>query len=147
MRALLQRVSRARVTVGQECTGSIDRGVLVFLGVSKGDRDEEAEYLARRTASMRMFEDGEGRMNLNTAEAGGAFLVVSQFTLCADLKKGTRPSFARAAPPEEANRLYQVFLACLRDSGIQVEEGHFQAHMDVELVNDGPVTLLLERTP
>jgi D-tyrosyl-tRNA(Tyr) deacylase len=144
MRAVVQRVSRAKVTVAGEITGQIGRGFLVLLGVAEGDTAEDARYLAPKISGLRVFEDAEGKMNLALADVGGGMLVVSQFTLLGDCRKGRRPSFIAAARPEVANALYQQFVAAVKEQGIPVETGRFQEHMDVELVNDGPVTLLLD---
>ena len=144
MRAVVQRVSRAKVTVGGDVTGAIERGLLVLLGVAKGDNEAAADYLAEKTAGLRVFEDADGKMNRDVAQAGGAVLVVSQFTLYGDVRRGKRPSFDAAARPEEAKRLYELFCAQLRSRGLRVETGRFQEMMDVELVNDGPVTILLD---
>jgi D-tyrosyl-tRNA(Tyr) deacylase len=144
MRAVVQRVSRASVTVEGEFVGSIGRGFLVMLGVGQDDGAGEAEHLAEKVAGLRVFEDEAGKMNLSLAETGGSCLVVSQFTLYGDCRKGRRPSFVAAAPPEQAERLYEVFVEAVRAQGIAVETGRFRRHMDVELVNDGPVTLLLD---
>ena len=144
MRAVIQRVSRARVTVEGQIVGAIGRGFLVLLGVGKGDTAADAEYLADKTAGLRVFRDAEDKMNLALAEAEGAVLVVSQFTLYGDCRKGRRPSFDQAAPPELATSLYEKYVEALRSRGLRVETGTFQAMMDVELVNDGPVTLLLD---
>ena len=144
MRAVLQRVSRAKVTVGEEVTGQVEGGLLVLLGVQAGDPPECEQLLARKVAGLRIFQDAEGKMNLSVQEAGGAVLVVSQFTLLADCRKGRRPSFIGAAPPEEADRRYQVFCDLLRAEGLEVETGRFGASMDVELVNQGPVTIVLD---
>jgi len=144
MRACIQRVSRARVTVGGEPTGQIGRGLLVLLGVADGDTDEEARRLAEKIVALRIFEDDEGKMNRDLVEAGGALLVVSQFTLLADCRKGRRPSFTAAAEPERAETLYTVFADHVRRAGVPVATGRFQAHMEVELANDGPVTILLD---
>jgi D-tyrosyl-tRNA(Tyr) deacylase len=144
MRAVIQRVSRAKVTVDSQTVGTIERGFLVLLGVGQGDTAADAEYLADKTAGLRVFADAEGKMNLALAEAGGAVLVVSQFTLYGDCRKGRRPSFDEAAAPELANSLYEKYVEALRSRGLHVETGTFQATMDVELVNDGPVTLLLD---
>ena len=144
MRAVVQRVSRARVTVEGEVVGQIGLGLLVLLGVGEGDDEGAAEYLAEKTVGLRVFEDDAGKMNRSVAEAGGAVLVVSQFTLYGDVRKGKRPSFDRAAKPEAANRLYEHFVQRVRAAGVQCETGRFQAMMDVELVNDGPVTILLD---
>ncbi|MBI1311210.1 D-tyrosyl-tRNA(Tyr) deacylase [bacterium] len=144
MRAVIQRVSQASVTVEGEITGQIDRGFLVLLGVGVDDTEDDAVYLAGKAAGLRVFEDAEGRMNLSLADVDGAMLVVSQFTLYGDARKGRRPSFIEAARPEKANQLYESFCAEVRGQGIRVETGRFQMHMDVALVNDGPVTLLLD---
>lgn len=144
MRAILQRVSRARVTVGGRTTGEIGAGLLVLLGVRKGDGEAEAEYLADRVAGLRIFSDPEGKMNFSLLDTGGAMLVVSQFTLYGDTRKGRRPGFDDAAPPDEARRLYEHFVAKARERGIQVETGEFQAMMTVELANEGPVTFIVE---
>lgn len=144
MRAVLQRVSQARVRVDNETVGEIGPGLLVLLGVGQGDSEADARYLAEKSAALRIFEDGEGKMNLALAESGGAALVVSQFTLYADCRKGRRPGFSGAAPPDEANRLYLFFVAQLRALDLTVATGVFQADMQVELVNDGPVTMLLD---
>jgi D-tyrosyl-tRNA(Tyr) deacylase len=139
MRAVVQRVSRARVTVDGEATGEIGPGLLVLLGVRRGDRAEQADKLARKLLALRIFEDDEGRMNRSVVDVGGEVLCVSQFTLYGDARKGNRPSFVDAAPPEEAEPLYERVRAALGAPG-----GRFGAHMEVELVNDGPVTLVVE---
>jgi D-tyrosyl-tRNA(Tyr) deacylase len=144
VRAVVQRVSSASVAVDGETVSSIGRGFLVLLGVANGDTDREAEWLADKIAGLRIFEDEAGKMNLSAQDIGGAILVVSQFTLLADCRKGRRPSFTDAAPPAEADRLYQVFVSALRKSSVPVETGVFQAHMEVSLVNDGPVTVVVE---
>ncbi|MFZ5927898.1 MAG: D-aminoacyl-tRNA deacylase [Acidobacteriota bacterium] len=144
MRAVLQRVSQASVTVGGEVVGRIGPGLLVLLGVGKGDTDQDAEALARKIVELRVFQDGAGKMNLSLKEAGGSLLVVSQFTLYGDTRKGRRPSFDLAAPPEEARRLYERFVEAARALGVEVATGVFQAMMSVSLVNEGPVTLLVE---
>lgn len=144
MRAVVQRVSRAKVTVAGEITGEIGRGFLVLLGVAEGDGSEDATYMAQKIAGLRVFEDAEGKMNLGLADVGGAMLVVSQFTLLGDCRKGRRPSFIAAARPDQADALYQEFVAYVKEQGITVATGRFQEHMDVELVNDGPVTLLID---
>jgi D-tyrosyl-tRNA(Tyr) deacylase len=146
MRALIQRVTKAGVTIGGAPHASIGRGMLVFLGVAEGDTEEDAAYLARRCLQLRIFEDDGGKLNWSLQETGGSILAVSQFTLCADTKKGNRPSFHLAAPPEIAEHMYNVFAAALR-AGLgeaRVATGVFRAMMQVDLVNDGPVTILLE---
>ena len=145
MRGLIQRVSRASVHVDGEKVAGIGLGLLVLLGVADEDEEAEAAWLARKIAGLRLFEDDDGKMNLGLADVGGAVLAVSQFTLYGDARKGRRPSFTRAAPPELAQELYEKFCTLLAAEGVPVERGVFQAHMEVELVNDGPVTLLLER--
>ena len=144
MRAVVQRVSRAKVTVEGEITGEIATGLLVLLGVAEGDTAEDAVTLAEKLVGLRIFEDAEGKMNLALSEIGGAMLVVSQFTLLGDCRKGRRPSFITAARPEVAEALYRTLVAEVQGRGITVATGRFQTHMDVELVNDGPVTLLLD---
>jgi len=144
MRAVVQRVSRARVTVEGRVTGEIGSGLVALVGVGSADTEQDARWLADKIAELRVFEDDAGKMNRSLAEAGGATLAVSQFTLYGDCRKGRRPSFDRAARPEQARALYEKFVAFLRERGLRVEEGVFQAMMQVELVNDGPVTLLLD---
>ena len=145
MRILLQRVSQASVTVGERVTGEIGRGFLLLVGFTHGDTNTEVAWLAEKVAGLRLFADAEGKMNLDLAAAGGALLVVSQFTLYGDAAKGRRPSFVSAARPEVAIPLYEAFLAALRATGVDVAAGEFGADMQVALVNDGPVTLMLER--
>lgn len=145
MRALIQRVKRASVTIDGELYSSINAGMLVLLGVTKEDEKVNAEKLAQKLLSLRIFEDENGKMNRSITDEGLEFLVVSQFTLCGDCKKGTRPSFDAAAAPDKAVPLYEYFVECLRSSGLKVETGKFQAMMDVELVNDGPVTFMLDK--
>ena len=145
MRVLLQRVSRAAVRVGDRTTGAIERGFLLFVGFTHADLEANAAWMAEKVAGLRLFADAEGKMNLALDEVGGAVLVVSQFTLYGDAQKGRRPSFIDAARPEQAIPLYERFVALLRERGLHVETGEFGAMMDVELVNDGPVTLWLER--
>jgi D-tyrosyl-tRNA(Tyr) deacylase len=144
LRAVIQRVTRARVTVDSRVTGEIQSGVLILLGVGREDIPESASYLAEKIANLRIFPDDAGKMNRSLVESGGSALVVSQFTLYGDTRGGRRPSYIQAAPPEVANRLYEEFVGCLRTFGVSVETGVFQAHMEVELVNDGPVTILLD---
>ncbi|MCA9161364.1 MAG: D-tyrosyl-tRNA(Tyr) deacylase [Planctomycetales bacterium] len=146
MRACVQRVSSASVTVDQEVVGRIDRGLVVLLGVGQADTQEDARQLADKITSLRIFEDEAGKMNRSIIEASGSMLVVSQFTLFGDCRKGRRPSFTQAAPPEVADALYQAFVASVGAQGVRVETGVFRAHMDVALVNDGPVTMLLDTT-
>ncbi|WP_027714020.1 D-aminoacyl-tRNA deacylase [Desulfuromonas sp. TF] len=144
MRAVLQRVSSARVVVEEESVGEIGPGLAVLLGVEEGDEENDALFLAEKTAGLRIFEDGEGKMNLSVTDTGGEILVVSQFTLLADCRQGRRPGFSRAAPPEKANALYEHYVDLLRERGLRVETGTFQAMMEVSLVNRGPVTMLLD---
>ncbi len=144
MRVVVQRVSRASVTVADEVVGQIGIGLLVLLGVAEGDTQQDVNWMARKVIGLRVFPDDEGKMNLDVGEVGGAILAVSQFTLLGDCLKGRRPSFVKAAPPDEARSLYGSFVAELRGQGMSVQEGRFQQHMDVELVNDGPVTLLID---
>ena len=144
MRALIQRVSRASVHVDGKEIASIGRGFLVLLGVADEDGEAEAAWLARKIAGLRLFEDDEGKMNLALADVEGSVLAVSQFTLYGDARKGRRPSFIRAAPPAQAQELYDRFCTLLAAQGVPVAKGVFQAHMEVALVNDGPVTLWLE---
>ena len=144
MRAVVQRVEHAQVTVNGEVTGKIDRGLLVFIGVAEGDVEAEAEYLADKIVGLRVFEDENGKMNLAVADVGGAVLAVSQFTLYGDVRRGKRPSFDAAAPPEKARSLYEHFVRRIRATGLRCETGRFQEMMQVELVNDGPVTILID---
>lgn len=145
MRALLQRVTRAAVRVEGETVGEIGTGLVVLLGVGQGDSDEDAAWLARKAAGLRVFSDASGRFDLSLLDVGGEALVVSQFTLFGDARRGRRPSFSAAAPPEEAEPLVERFAAHLRAEGVsRVETGRFQAHMLVEIHNDGPVTLMLD---
>ena len=144
MRAVVQRVSRARVTVDGELTGEIGPGVLVLLGVSAEDVTTDADYLVDKVTNLRIFDDADGKMNLSLLDAGGAMLVVSQFTLYGDTRRGRRPSFIKAATPERANELYEYFVTKARRTVTLVKTGRFQAMMDVELVNDGPVTIILD---
>ncbi len=144
MRAVIQRVSQARVTIEGEVTGAIENGLLVLLGVSHGDTEAGARALAAKIAKLRIFGDEAGKMNLSVQDTGGGVLAVSQFTLLADTRRGNRPSFTGAAPPEEANHLYEVFCDALAALGLPPEKGIFGAHMDVQLTNDGPVTIVME---
>jgi D-tyrosyl-tRNA(Tyr) deacylase len=140
VRAVVQRVARARVTVGGDVTGEIGPGLLVLLGIRRGDTADQADKLARKLLALRVFEDGDGRMNRSVEDAGGAILCISQFTLYGDARKGNRPSFVDAAPPKEAEPLYERVRAATGGA----QGGRFGAHMAVELVNDGPVTLIVE---
>lgn len=144
MRAVLQRVSRARVIVGEETAGEIGAGLVVLLAVGRGDTPETASALAEKVANLRIFADDQGKMNRSLVDTGGAVLAISQFTLYGDARGQRRPSFIQAAPPEQGKALYEEFVAALRKLGVRVETGVFQAHMSVELVNDGPVTILLD---
>ncbi len=145
MKAVIQRVTSSSVVIEGETVGSIGRGILVLLGVEKGDDESKADWLAEKIAGLRLFSDTEGRMNLSVRDVGGALLVVSQFTLAGNCAKGKRPSFDTAAPAEEGRRLYEYFVQAVRLAGLQVATGIFQADMQVSLVNDGPVTFILER--
>ena len=140
----MQRVSRASVKVGDKITGEIGNGLLVLLGVEQGDTEGDADYLAEKVVGLRIFEDDAGKMNLNVAEVGGAVLTVSQFTLMGDVRRGKRPSFDAAARPERAKELYESFMEKIRALGLHCETGRFQEMMEVELVNTGPVTILLD---
>jgi D-aminoacyl-tRNA deacylase len=144
MRACVQRVAASHVTVGDAVVGQIGKGLVVLLGVANGDGDEEVNWLADKVVGLRVFEDEAGKMNRSLVEMGGAMLVVSQFTLYGDCRRGRRPSFIKAAPPELADRLYQAFVARVREAGIEVATGRFREHMLVSLVNDGPVTLWID---
>jgi len=144
MRAVVQRVSRARVSMNGEVAGEIGLGLLVLLGVGAGDTRSEADYLVDKTIGVRIFEDAGGKMNLSVAEVGGALLVVSQFTLYGDARRGKRPSFDAAAPPDQARELYEYFVERVRAAGLRCETGRFQETMQVELANEGPVTILLD---
>ena len=144
MRAVVQRVSRAKVTVDTKLVGEIGPGLLVLLGVGQNDTEADADYLAEKIGGLRIFEDAEGKMNRAVGESGGAVLAVSQFTLYGDVRRGRRPSFDAAARPEQARRLYGHFVEKIRAAGLRCETGEFQEMMQVELVNDGPVTILLD---
>jgi len=145
LKAVIQRVAHARVSVGDAVQGDIGRGLCILLGVRRSDTEAEAAYVARKCAGLRVFEDADGLMNLSLADVGGAALVVSQFTLYGNCEKGRRPSFTDAADPETAEKLYRVFVESLRAEGIPVETGTFGARMVVDISNDGPVTLIIER--
>ncbi len=144
MRAVVQRVTASEVRVNDQTVGRIGPGLLVLLGVSQSDQEKDADYLADKIAHLRIFEDEDGRMNRSLLETGGEMLIVSQFTLLGDCRKGRRPSFVEAAPPEQAMRLYDHFVHCVKSKGVSVATGEFQAKMAVSLVNHGPVTLILE---
>jgi D-tyrosyl-tRNA(Tyr) deacylase len=144
MRAVVQRVSRASVKVGNELTGEVGRGLLVLLGVSREDTEADADYLAEKIAELRIFEDDGGKMNLGVMDVGGAVLAVSQFTLFGDVRRGKRPSFDEAARPERARELYEYFVGQVRGLGLRCETGRFQEMMEVELINSGPVTILVD---
>jgi len=144
MRAVVQRVSRAQVAVDEEITGQIGLGLLVLLGVGRDDTEADATYLAEKVCGLRIFEDPQGKMNLSLQEVSGSVVVVSQFTLYGDVRRGKRPSFDAAAPPEKARQLYEFFVQQLRAAGLRCETGRFQQMMQVELVNEGPVTILLD---
>ncbi len=144
MRAVVQRTKTASVRVDQEIVGAIEHGFLILVGACKGDDDDSAIRLARRCAGLRVFEDSNGKMNLSLKDVRGSALVVSQFTLCADTSRGRRPSFENAMPPEAAEKLYRKFCTAIADQGIDVKTGRFGAKMEIELVNDGPVTLVVE---
>ncbi len=144
MRAVVQRVSHAKVSVNGETTGEIGPGLLVLLGVGQADTEADANYLAEKIAGLRVFEDNDGKMNRSVADVGGSVLAVSQFTLYGDVRRGKRPSFDAAAPPEPARRLYEFFVQRMQAAGLRCETGRFQEMMSVELVNEGPVTILLD---
>ena len=144
MRAVIQRVSSVSVTVDNQITGQIKNGLLVLLGVGQGDTLADLDYVFQKTIGLRVFEDDAGKMNLSLVDVGGQLLVVSQFTLYGDVRKGKRPGFGAAAPPEQANELYEAFVQRAKENSIQVQTGVFQADMQVALVNDGPVTILLD---
>ncbi|WP_446008181.1 D-aminoacyl-tRNA deacylase [Candidatus Electrothrix sp.] len=144
MRAVIQRVTSAKVTVDDRQTGAIGEGLLVLLGVHKDDEPKDITWLADKIINLRIFEDNDGKMNHSLADTGGSMLIVSQFTLLADCRKGRRPSWSEAAPPDKARRMYEEFIQTIADSGITTATGEFQAMMDVSLVNSGPVTILLD---
>ncbi len=144
MKALLQRVTSASVSIAGEVVGKIGRGLVVLIGVANGDTEKDAQYLAQKTASLRIFTDDQGKFNLSALDINGELLVVSQFTLLADTRKGRRPSFTKAAPPALAEELFERFITAARNTGLKVATGRFQQYMQVEIVNDGPVTILLD---
>ena len=144
MRAVIQRIERAAVSVSGETVGSVKKGLLIFLGVGKGDDEQDIKYIADKALALRIFEDGDGKMNLSVTDIGGELLVISQFTLYGDCRKGRRPSFDTAMPPKDANVMYERFVEYIKKSGLKTETGVFGADMRVELVNDGPVTINLD---
>lgn len=144
MKLLIQRVKKASVTIDDKVYSSIDKGILAFVGIEKGDTCEQVEKLAKKVINLRIFSDENDKMNYSLLDVNGEMLIVSQFTLCGDCKKGTRPSFDKSAPPMIANELYEKFVALISDYGIKTGTGKFGAMMDVELINDGPVTFMLE---
>ena len=143
MIVVVQRVQQAQVTVDEQSIAKIGKGLVVLLGVAKGDTSEDVTYLAKKIVDLRVFEDEQRKMNCSLAQVGGAILVVSQFTLLGNCRKGRRPSFEQAASPEQAKELYQEFVECLKNRGVETVQGKFQAHMLVQIYNDGPVTLIL----
>jgi D-aminoacyl-tRNA deacylase len=144
LKALLQRVTQASVTVDGTIIGKIDQGLVVFLGVAQGDTERDAQFLAQKTAALRIFTDDQGKFNLSLLDIKGEMLIISQFTLLADARKGRRPSFTDAAPPDQAEKLFNSYVEQVRATGLKVETGKFQAHMLVELCNHGPVTIMLD---
>jgi D-tyrosyl-tRNA(Tyr) deacylase len=144
MRAVIQRVSQASVTVDGETTGEIKNGLLVLLGVEQNDEEKDLQHVLKKTIGLRIFDDAEGKMNLAMKDVGGKLLVVSQFTLLGDTRKGNRPGFGNAAPPDQANQMYEEFIRRAREQGVDVQTGKFRADMKVSLVNDGPVTILID---
>ena len=145
MKVVIQRVTSASVTVEEEIVGQIGPGIMILLGVEKGDAEAQADWLVKKICALRIFSDADGKMNLAVQEIGGSLLIVSQFTIAGNCAKGRRPSFDTAAPPDEGKRLYEYFVAAAARTGIPVETGTFQADMQIALVNDGPVTFILER--
>ena len=143
MIAVIQRCSRGKVTVSEKVVGEIDNGLVILLGVQKGDTEKDANFLVNKISGLRIFSDENDKMNLSIKDVNGSALVISQFTLCGDTKKGRRPSFIKAATPDDGNRLYEYFMSEMKKSGVPIESGEFGAMMDVELVNNGPVTFVL----
>ncbi len=144
MKAVVQRVANARVEVAGDVIGKIDRGLLVYLGVADGDSERDISWMADKVRGLRIFEDDQGKMNRDVGESGGSVLIISQFTLLGDCKKGRRPSFAGAMAPEPAERLYETFVSAVRDKGVPVATGRFRADMKVHSLNDGPVTMVID---
>lgn len=144
MKAVVQRVAHARVEVAGDVIGKIDRGLLVYLGIADGDSERDISWMADKVRGLRIFEDDQGKMNRDVGESGGSVLIISQFTLLGDCKKGRRPSFAGAMAPEPAERLYETFVSVVRDKGVPVATGRFRADMKVHSLNDGPVTMLID---
>jgi D-aminoacyl-tRNA deacylase len=144
MKAVLQRCTKAQVVVDSKVVGAIDLGLLILLCVEQGDKEEDCDYIARKSVELRIFADSEGKMNRSVLEVGGSVLLISQFTLAADWKKGRRPGFTKAASPQEGERLYEYFASQLEKQAVRVERGVFGAHMEISLCNDGPVTLILD---
>ena len=144
MKLVIQRVKNASVTIDNELFSSIEQGYLILFGVEKGDTKEQADWLANKVSVLRCFSDENGKMNLSIKDVNGEILIVSQFTLCGDIKKGTRPSFDKAMPPSEANEMYEYFISKVKEQNIPVKTGVFGAHMDVQLINDGPVTFVVD---
>jgi D-tyrosyl-tRNA(Tyr) deacylase len=144
MIAVIQRCSRANVKIGQNIVGQIGNGLLILLGVQKEDNEDDADFLVKKVSGLRIYNDSNEKMNLSIKDVNGSALVISQFTLCGDTKKGRRPSFIHAAPPKEGQRLYEYFISSLLKTGVPVESGEFGAMMDVELVNEGPATFILK---
>ena len=143
MIAVIQRCSRGKVTVSEKVVGEIDNGLVILLGVQKGDTEKDANFLVNKISGLRIFSDENDKMNLSIKDVNGSALVISQFTLCGDTKKGRRPSFIKAAPPDDGNRLYEYFMSEMKKGGVPIESGEFGAMMNVELVNNGPVTFVL----
>ncbi len=144
MRVVIQRVSRASVMVDGKVNGSIERGLLVFVGVGKEDTEKDVDFIADKIANLRIFEDESGKMNLSVKDISGGILLISQFTLFGDCRKGRRPDFTAAGPPGKANQLYEQAIAAVKEKGVPVETGIFAAHMDIDSINDGPVTIILD---
>ncbi|MFA6617883.1 MAG: D-aminoacyl-tRNA deacylase [Candidatus Neomarinimicrobiota bacterium] len=144
MIAVIQRVAKADVSINSKTRGEIGKGLLILLGVAVGDKEEDADFLVNKICGLRIFSDDDGKMNISLKDSGGSALIISQFTLCGDWRKGRRPSFTKAAKPEEGNRLYEYFCRATQEQGIHVETGEFAAMMNVSLINEGPVTFVLD---